>query len=120
MMARSVGFPFSHNPLDYSIEYHYEMVGVDHDLDYVDMYVGEDVSPGTHAWIIPKGVDVVYVGIGVSLLMKKRERVRAFAVDRKGRRGIAELSGLEGSAMSLSRILEYWTLCPRRAGSPKR
>jgi digeranylgeranylglycerophospholipid reductase len=50
---------------DYGVGYQYEMVNVDHDPDYVDMYLGEEIAPGTYAWIIPKGEDVANVGTGV-------------------------------------------------------
>ena len=79
MLARSAGLPVSRNPLDYGIGYHYEMVGVDHDPDYVDMYVGEEISPGTYAWIIPKGEDVANVGTGVRVpFMRKGLTIRDY------------------------------------------
>ena len=65
LVARRTGLPVSRNPLDYGVGYQYEMVNVDHDPDYVDMYLGEDIAPGTYAWIIPKGEDVANVGTGV-------------------------------------------------------
>ena len=79
MLARSAGLPVSQDPLDYGVGYHYEMVGVDHDPDYVDMYVGEDISPGAYAWIIPKGADVANVGTGVRApFMKKGLTIRDY------------------------------------------
>jgi digeranylgeranylglycerophospholipid reductase len=65
LIARQSGLPVSKNPLDYGIGYQYEMCGVEHDPEYVDMYLGEDIAPGTYAWIIPKGRDIANVGIGV-------------------------------------------------------
>jgi len=65
LIARGAGLPVSRSPLDYAVGYQYEMVNVDHDPDYVDMYFGQDVAPGTYAWIIPKGDDVANVGTGV-------------------------------------------------------
>lgn len=64
LIARKAGLPVSRDPLDYGIGYQYEMVNVDHDSRYVDMYVGESIAPGTYAWIIPKGDDVANVGTG--------------------------------------------------------
>jgi digeranylgeranylglycerophospholipid reductase len=64
LIAREAGFPVSRDPYDYAIGYQYEMVGVDHDPEYVDMYLGEDIAPGTYAWIIPKGEDIANVGTG--------------------------------------------------------
>ncbi len=65
LISRRAGLPISRDPLDYAIGYQYEMVNVDHDPDYVEMYIGEDIAPGTYAWIIPKGADVANVGTGV-------------------------------------------------------
>ena len=72
LVARRAGLPLSSDPMDYGVGFQYEMVGVDHDPDYVDMYVGEDVAPGTYAWIIPKGLDVANVGTGVRVPYVKR------------------------------------------------
>jgi len=72
LIARRAGLPVSNNPLDYGVGFQYEMVNVDHDPDYVDMYIGEDVAPGTYAWIIPKGPDVANVGTGVRVPYVKR------------------------------------------------
>lgn len=65
LIAREAGLPVSKDPLDYGVGYQYEMCRVKHDPDYVDMYLGEDIAPGTYAWIIPKGEDVANVGTGV-------------------------------------------------------
>jgi digeranylgeranylglycerophospholipid reductase len=79
LIAREAGLPVSRDPLDYGVGYQYEMVGVDHDPDYVDMYLGEDVAPGSYAWIIPKGRDVANVGTGVRTpFMEKGMSVRAY------------------------------------------
>ncbi len=72
LVARRAGLPVSRDPLDYGVGFQYEMVNVDHDPDYVDMYIGEDVAPGTYAWIIPKGLDVANVGTGVRIPYVKR------------------------------------------------
>jgi digeranylgeranylglycerophospholipid reductase len=64
LVARRAGLPVSRDPLDYGVGYQYEMVNVVHDPDYVDMYLGEDIAPGSYAWIIPKGEDVANVGTG--------------------------------------------------------
>ncbi len=72
LVARRAGLPVSRDPLDYGVGFQYEMVNVDHDPDYVDMYIGEDVAPGTYAWIIPKGPDVANVGTGVRIPYVKR------------------------------------------------
>ena len=72
LVARRAGLPVSRDPLDYGVGFQYEMVNVDHDPDFVDMYIGEDVAPGTYAWIIPKGSDVANVGTGVRVPYVKR------------------------------------------------
>ena len=73
LVARRAGLPVSRDPLDYGVGYQYEMVNVDHDPDYVDMYLGEDIAPGSYAWIIPKGEDVANVGTGVRAPYMKAE-----------------------------------------------
>jgi geranylgeranyl reductase family protein len=79
LIARKAGLPVTKNPLDYAIGYQYEMVGVEHDSDYVDMYIGENIAPGTYAWIIPKGDDVANVGTGVRVpFMKAGLRIRDY------------------------------------------
>ena len=79
LVARKAGLPVSRDPLDYGVGYQYEMVNVDHDPDYVDMYLGEDIAPGTYAWIIPKGDDVANVGTGVRIpFMKKGLNIRDY------------------------------------------
>jgi digeranylgeranylglycerophospholipid reductase len=65
LIAREAGLPVSKDPLDYGVGYQYEMCGVKHDPDFVDMYLGEDIAPGTYAWIIPKEGDIANVGTGV-------------------------------------------------------
>ena len=65
LIARKAGLPVSRDPLDYSVGYQYEMVNVEHDPAFVDMYFGRDFAPGTYAWIIPKGNDIANVGIGI-------------------------------------------------------
>lgn len=72
LMAREAGLPVKTDPIDYGFGYQFEMVGVDHDPEYVDMYLGEDIAPGTYAWIIPKGEDVANVGTGVRTPFMKR------------------------------------------------
>ncbi len=72
LVARRAGLPVSTDPLDYGVGFQYEMVNVDHDPEYVDMYIGEDVAPGSYAWIIPKGSDVANVGTGVRIPYMKR------------------------------------------------
>jgi len=72
LIAREAGFPVSKDPYDYAIGYQYEMVGVDHDPEYVDMYLGEDIAPGTYAWIIPKGEDIANVGTGARTPFMRR------------------------------------------------
>ncbi len=72
LVARRAGLPVSSDPLDYGVGFQHEMVNVDHDPDYVDMYIGEDIAPGTYAWIIPKGSDVANVGTGVRVPYVKR------------------------------------------------
>ena len=79
LIARQSGLPVSKDPLDYAVGYQYEMVGVEHDPGYVDMYLGEDVAPGTYAWIIPKGEDVANVGTGARTpFMEKGVSIRDY------------------------------------------
>jgi digeranylgeranylglycerophospholipid reductase len=79
LIAREAGLPVSKDPLDYGIGYQYEMCGVKHDPEYVDMYLGEDIAPGTYAWIIPKGRDIANVGTGVRTpFMKKEMSIRDY------------------------------------------
>lgn len=42
----------------------YVMKGVECEEDVVYMYIGQKISPGAYAWIIPKGEGVANVGIG--------------------------------------------------------
>ena len=42
LIAREAGLPISTDPIDYGVGYQFEMVNVDHDPEYVDMYLGED------------------------------------------------------------------------------
>jgi geranylgeranyl reductase family protein len=78
-IARSAGLPVSTDPIDYGIGYQYEMVNVEHDPDYVDMYLGEDIAPGSYAWIIPKGKDVANVGTGIRVpFMQKGMTIRDY------------------------------------------
>lgn len=72
LIARMAGLPVSRDPLDYGVGYQYEMVDVEHDPEYVDMYFGQDIAPGTYAWIIPKGDDIANVGTGVRAPYMKR------------------------------------------------
>jgi len=71
-IARRLGLPVSRDPLDYAVGYQYEMINVEHDPEYVDMYFGQDIAPGTYAWIIPKGDDIANVGTGVRPPYMKR------------------------------------------------
>jgi len=43
----------------------YEMVNVDIDPNSVEMYFGMRYAPGGYAWIIPMGLDMANVGIGI-------------------------------------------------------
>ncbi len=43
----------------------YEMVGLDIDPNYMQVYFGEDVAPGGYLWIFPKGDGVANVGLGI-------------------------------------------------------
>jgi digeranylgeranylglycerophospholipid reductase len=72
LIARKANLPVSKNPYDYAVGYQFEMVGIDHDPNYVEMYLGEDIAPGTYAWIIPKGSDIANVGTGVRTPFMKR------------------------------------------------
>jgi digeranylgeranylglycerophospholipid reductase len=65
LIARKAKLPVSRELNDYAIGYQFEMVNVEHDPDYIDMYFGRDIAPGTYAWIIPKGDGIANVGTGV-------------------------------------------------------
>jgi digeranylgeranylglycerophospholipid reductase len=79
LIAREAGLPISTDPLDYCVGYQFEMVNVDHDPEHVDMYMGDDIAPGTYAWIIPKGKDVVNVGTGARApFMEKGTSIRDY------------------------------------------
>ncbi|MBS7638074.1 NAD(P)/FAD-dependent oxidoreductase [Candidatus Bathyarchaeota archaeon] len=65
LIARRAGLPVSRDPLDYSVGYQYEMVDIEVDRDYVEMYFDRRYAPGAYAWIIPKGEDVANVGTGI-------------------------------------------------------
>jgi digeranylgeranylglycerophospholipid reductase len=79
LIARRAGLPVSRDPLDYSVGYQYEMVNVEHDPAFVDMYFGRDFAPGTYAWIIPKGDDIANVGTGIRApFMEKGLNVRDY------------------------------------------
>lgn len=78
-IARKAGLPVSTDVLDYGIGYQYEMVNVDNDPEYVEMYFGSNIAPGTYAWIIPKGQDIANVGTGVRTpFMKKGTNIREY------------------------------------------
>jgi len=79
LIAREAGLQVSRDPLDYGVGFQYEMVNIDHDPEYVDMYIGEDIAPGTYAWIIPKGDDIANVGTGMRApYMRKGLSVRDY------------------------------------------
>jgi len=79
LIARRAGLPVSRDPLDYAVGYQYEMVNMEHDPEYVDMYFGQDIAPGTYAWIIPKGEDVANVGTGARApYMRKGLNIRDY------------------------------------------
>ncbi|MFB0558528.1 MAG: geranylgeranyl reductase family protein [Candidatus Bathyarchaeia archaeon] len=82
LISRRAGLPVSKDPLDYGIGYQYEMVNIDHDPDHVEMYLGEDIAPGTYAWIIPKGDDVANVGTGARVpFMKDGLNIRNYFIN---------------------------------------
>jgi digeranylgeranylglycerophospholipid reductase len=60
-IARAIGFPVA----EMGICLEYEMANVDIDPDAVEMYFGTQYAPGGYAWIIPLGLDIANVGIGV-------------------------------------------------------
>jgi len=41
-----------------------DLIGVDVDPDYVEIYVGRKIAPGFFAWVIPLGKDSARVGLG--------------------------------------------------------
>lgn len=43
----------------------YEMVGLNVDLNYLQIHQGEHIAPGGYLWIFPKGEMVANVGLGV-------------------------------------------------------
>lgn len=72
LVAKRFGLPASRSMMDYAVGYQYEMVNIDHDPECVDMFFGEDIAPGTYAWIIPKGDGIANVGTGMRLPFMKR------------------------------------------------
>ena len=79
LIARRARLPVSREPLDYGVGYQFEMVNVEHDPEYVDMYFGQDIAPGTYAWIIPKGDGIANVGTGVRTpFMKEGMNIRDY------------------------------------------
>ncbi len=79
LVTRKAGLPVSTDINDYAVGYQYEMVKVENDPDYVEMYFGSDIAPGTYAWIIPKGGDVANVGTGVRTpYMRKGTNIREY------------------------------------------
>lgn len=79
LIARKAGLPVSKDPLDYAVGYQFEMINMEHDPKCVDMYFGQDIAPGTYAWIIPKGNDIANVGTGArSPYMKKGISIRDY------------------------------------------
>lgn len=78
-IARSAGLVTLRSSLDFSVGFQYEMVRVEHDPDYVDMYFGREYTPGTYAWIIPKGDDIANVGTGIRIpFMAKGTNIRDY------------------------------------------
>ncbi len=67
IVGKKFGLPASTDQLDYAVGYQYEMVNINHDPAYVEMYYSEEYAPGTYAWIIPKGEDTANIGTGVRL-----------------------------------------------------
>ncbi len=79
LVGRAAGLSGPLDPMDFGVGLQYEMVNVDHDPQYVDMFLGEDIAPGTYAWIIPKGPDVANVGTGVRVpFMKPASTIRDY------------------------------------------
>lgn len=53
------------------------LTGVDVDVDTLDFYFGDSVSPGGYLWVFPKGTDTANVGLGVSVeSAKKKSAIR--------------------------------------------
>ena len=68
IVAKSLGFPHYQNvphEMIYAIEY--QMSGIDVESDVIEMYFGEDYTPGGYAWIIPKDDNFANVGLGIRL-----------------------------------------------------
>ena len=53
------------NPKDLETCVQYTLTNVDHDSNYCDFYIGNEIAPGGYVWIFPKGKDVFNVGIGI-------------------------------------------------------
>ncbi len=64
-IANMAGFKTANQIDDIASCAQYEMVGVDIDPNYLQIYQGGNIAPGGYAWIFPKGDGVANVGLGV-------------------------------------------------------
>ncbi|MGQ4832545.1 MAG: geranylgeranyl reductase family protein [Candidatus Asgardarchaeia archaeon] len=68
LVARSLNFPHYQNnvrEMIYAIEF--QMSDINVESDVIEMYFGEDYTPGGYAWIIPKDDDFANVGLGIRM-----------------------------------------------------
>lgn len=64
-IARLAGLKTANKVGDIGSCAQYEMVGVDIDPNYLQIYFGKDIAPNAYLWIFPKGEGVANVGLGV-------------------------------------------------------
>jgi len=66
----------------------YRLHGVSGEPDLMEIYIGSDVAPRSYAWVFPRGVDEVTVGLGVPTTdgdqLRARELLDRFVVRRFG------------------------------------
>ncbi len=64
-IAPLAGLNTQRSPQDIGSCAQYEMVGMDVDPNYVELYFGKSIAPEGYLWVFPKGEGVANVGVGV-------------------------------------------------------
>lgn len=64
-MAQIAGLNTIKNPEDICSCAQYELVGLDIDPHWLNLYFGREIAPGGYLWIFPKGEDIANVGLGI-------------------------------------------------------
>jgi digeranylgeranylglycerophospholipid reductase len=65
LLAKTSGLIDRSDDMGRAVSLEYELVGVDVDLDAVEMYFGRDYAPGGYGWIISEGGDCANIGVGI-------------------------------------------------------